>query len=127
MKRFALVVSIVAMVFALACPVMAQDTTVKDKYKELKDKSVVTLRFEADKPEEGHGRWFTLITNKFDPDTGEKRTIETPVKNDHVEMELQQLIKQKANDEKSLAELTKKIESMQSLADDMAMLLPKEK
>ena len=125
MKRIALVVSIVAMVFALACSVMAQDSTVKEKYKELKDKSAVALRFESTKPEEGHGRWFTLITNKYDQDTGEKKTVETPVKTDHVETELQQLIQRKEDTEKSLAELTKKIESMQALYLDMGKLLPK--
>jgi len=126
MKRIVLVISMMMLV-ALTCPVIssAQDATAKEKYKDLKEKSAVALRFDANKPEEGHGRWFTLVTSKFDPDTGEKRTIETPVKNDHIETELQQLVKQKTDMEKSLAELTKKIESMQALYSDMTALLPK--
>ena len=122
MKAILMVIVMVIGIGALIAN--AADDTVKYKYDELKEKSAVALKFEADKPEEGHGRWFTMTTNKFDPDTGEKKTIETPVKNDHVQTEIQNLKEQKTAAQAALVELNKKIAALELLEADMVKLMP---
>lgn len=91
----------------------------------LNEKSAAALKFEADKPEEGHGRWFTLTTSKYDVDTGAKLTVETPVKNDHIETEIQTLKEQRTSMQEVLNALDKKIAALELLEADMAKLMPK--
>ena len=127
MKKTIMWVGIIAAMLVLGtCCAFAQDDSVKMKYDELKAKSAVALNLDEGKPEEGHGRWFNLVTSKFDQDTGEKKTITTAVKNDHVETELGQLKEKRAEAAKALVDMDKQIASMELLHSDMAKLLPVE-
>ena len=121
----AILLTIVMVIGIGVLVVNAQNDTVKYRYDELKEKSAVALKFEADKPEEGHGRWFTLMTSKYDIDTGAKLTVETLVKNDHIQTEIQNLKDQRATAQEALNALDKKITALELLEADMVKLMPK--